>query len=68
VHADAPEAEASWTDIARALLGATPLELHRASLATALLRGGTVPVLNAAWPGSGLHAAFDPAGVLGGAP
>jgi len=64
----AAEAEASWSDVARALLGAAPVELYRVSLSTALMRGATVPAAGAAWPDLGLLAAFDPAGVLGGAP
>jgi FAD/FMN-containing dehydrogenase len=61
------EREASWADVARALTSEAPLELHRLSLASAIVRGGPpwAPLAPARW--HGLLTAFDPAAVLGGA-
>jgi FAD/FMN-containing dehydrogenase len=59
------EGEASWSDVAKALEGAAPLELYRLSLSSAIVRGVPVAALPAQW--HGLPAAFDPTSVLGGA-
>jgi FAD/FMN-containing dehydrogenase len=59
------EGEASWSDIAKALDTAAPLELYRLSLGSAIVRGVPAAVRPVQW--HGLLAAFDPSSVLGGA-